>query len=58
MNGETGQPAAWRDPKPVIDEMVRRIVDRFAPERIILFGSHARGGRGRTATVLVDGIDF
>ncbi len=26
-----------------IDEMVRRIVDRFDPERIILFGSHASG---------------
>ncbi|MGH7341886.1 MAG: nucleotidyltransferase domain-containing protein [Candidatus Rokuibacteriota bacterium] len=26
-----------------IDEMVRRIVERFDPERIILFGSHARG---------------
>jgi predicted nucleotidyltransferase len=27
----------------IIGEMVRRIVDRFSPERIILFGSHARG---------------
>jgi len=26
-----------------IDEMVSRIVERFDPERIILFGSHARG---------------
>jgi predicted nucleotidyltransferase len=26
-----------------IDEMVRRIVARFAPDRIILFGSHACG---------------
>jgi predicted nucleotidyltransferase len=26
-----------------IDEMVRRIAERFAPDRIILFGSHARG---------------
>ncbi len=26
-----------------IDEIVRRIVGRFDPERIILFGSHARG---------------
>jgi len=26
-----------------ITEMVRRIVDRFHPEKIILFGSHARG---------------
>lgn len=26
----------------LIEEMVRRIVERFSPERIILFGSHAR----------------
>jgi predicted nucleotidyltransferase len=26
-----------------IDLMVRRIVERFHPDRIILFGSHARG---------------
>jgi len=26
----------------IIEEMVRRIVGRFSPERIILFGSHAR----------------
>jgi predicted nucleotidyltransferase len=29
-----------------IREMVRRIVDGFRPERIILFGSHARGTAG------------
>ncbi len=27
----------------LIDELVRRIVDRFAPEKVILFGSHGRG---------------
>src|SRR5438477_13053447 len=27
----------------VIGEMVRRIVERFHPEKIMLFGSHARG---------------
>lgn len=27
----------------VIEEMVRRVVERFAPERIILFGSRATG---------------
>ena len=27
----------------VLDEIVSRIVKRFHPERIILFGSHARG---------------
>ena len=26
-----------------LGEMVRRIVERFDPERIVLFGSHARG---------------
>lgn len=28
---------------PVVDEMVRRLVARLAPERIYLFGSRARG---------------
>lgn len=32
-----------RSVEEAIDEMVRRIVERFDPERIILFGSHARG---------------
>ena len=27
----------------VLDEMVRRIAERFSPDKIILFGSHARG---------------
>ena len=27
-----------------LDEMVQRIVGRFHPDRIILFGSHAKGG--------------
>jgi len=30
----------------IIDEMVRRIVERYDPEKIILFGSHARGTGG------------
>jgi len=34
-----------------IDEMVRRIVDRFDPERVILFGSHARGSAGPDSDV-------
>jgi hypothetical protein len=29
----------------VLDEMVRRIAEGFKPQRIILFGSHARGLR-------------
>nr|VFK50632.1 MAG: Nucleotidyltransferase domain-containing protein [Candidatus Kentron sp. TC] len=28
---------------PWLDDMVHRIVDGFHPDRIILFGSHARG---------------
>src|SRR5574341_2519275 len=32
-----------KDVKALIGQMVRRIVERFDPERIILFGSHARG---------------
>jgi uncharacterized protein len=32
--------------KKQIEEMVRRIVAKFDPEKIILFGSHARGEAG------------
>jgi uncharacterized protein len=39
------------DVEAAIDEMVRRIVDQFAPERIILFGSHARGDAGPDSDV-------
>lgn len=35
----------------LIDEMVTRIRERFAPEKIILFGSHARGTAGRDSDV-------
>jgi predicted nucleotidyltransferase len=34
-----------------IEEIVRRIVERFDPERIILFGSHARGTAGPDSDV-------
>lgn len=34
-----------------IHEMVRRIVERFQPERIVLFGSHARGTAGSDSDV-------
>lgn len=37
--------------KYVIDEMVLRIVERFDPERIILFGSAARGDATRDSDV-------
>jgi len=32
--------------KDKIEEMIRRIVAKFDPEKIILFGSHARGEAG------------
>ncbi len=34
-----------------ITEMVRRIVMRFSPDKIILFGSHARGQAGPDSDV-------
>ena len=34
-----------------IAEMVRRIVSRFNPDKIILFGSHARGKAGSDSDV-------
>jgi predicted nucleotidyltransferase len=34
-----------------IERMARRIVQQFAPERIILFGSHARGNAGPQSDV-------
>ena len=35
----------------MIQEMVRRIVVQFAPEKIVLFGSHARGNAGPDSDV-------
>ena len=37
--------------QPIIDRMVRRIVRQFRPEKIILFGSHARGEAGPDSDV-------
>src|SRR5271170_3951828 len=34
-----------------IDRMVKRIVKKFRPEKIILFGSHARGDAGPDSDV-------
>lgn len=34
-----------------IDRMVKRIVKKFHPERVILFGSHARGDAGPDSDV-------
>jgi predicted nucleotidyltransferase len=46
----------WTPPTPAeveekIQEMVRRIVEGFDPERIILFGSRARGDAGPDSDV-------
>lgn len=35
----------------IIDQIVQRIVDRFDPERVILFGSAARGNAGPDSDV-------
>lgn len=35
----------------MIEKMVRRIVRKFRPEKIILFGSHARGDAGPDSDV-------
>ena len=40
-----------RDIKRTLDKMVKRIVKRFAPEKVILFGSHARGQAGPDSDV-------
>ena len=34
------------NPQEIIQEAVRRIVEKFQPERIVLFGSHAAGTAG------------
>ena len=53
-----------RKPKPMtpraaIDRMVKRIVARFRPERVILFGSQARGDSGPDSDVdLLVVLDF
>lgn len=43
--------AKERDRKKMISEMVNRIVEHFDPEKIILFGSHARGEAGPDSDV-------
>jgi predicted nucleotidyltransferase len=37
--------------REAIDRMVRRIVEGFRPQRVILFGSHARGDAGPDSDV-------
>ena len=43
--------AKERNRRKMIDEMVNRIVEHFDPEKIILFGSHARGEAGPESDV-------
>jgi len=43
--------ARTADMQLVIDRMTRRIVRRFHPEKVILFGSHARGAAGPDSDV-------
>jgi predicted nucleotidyltransferase len=40
-----------RDRRKMIREMVNRIVEHFDPDKIILFGSHARGEAGPDSDV-------
>ena len=43
----------------LIDRMVKRILKRFQPEQVILFGSHARGEAGPDSDVdLLVVMDF
>ncbi len=45
--------------KAQIDRMVKRIVKRFAPDQIILFGSQARGDAGADSDIdLLVVMDF
>ena len=39
------------DSATAISTMIERIVEGFAPERIILFGSHARGNASRWSDI-------
>ena len=48
-----GTPAAKSDTvlDTAVDAAVQRIVSRFAPQRIVLFGSRARGETGRDSDI-------
>jgi predicted nucleotidyltransferase len=45
-----------RATRSAIKAMVRLIADRFQPERVILFGSHARGDAGPDSDVDLLGV--
>jgi predicted nucleotidyltransferase len=42
----TASGASTKSLPPVLTEIVRRLVNAYEPERIYLFGSHARGEEG------------
>jgi uncharacterized protein len=49
----------WTATRADIDRMVKRIVKKFRPERVILFGSQARGEAGPDSDVdLLVVMDF
>jgi uncharacterized protein len=45
------RPMKIKNPQEIIGKMVRKIVRKFRPEKIILFGSHARGDSGPDSDV-------
>jgi predicted nucleotidyltransferase len=45
------KPAIQKITQPLIRRMVKRIMQRFDPEQVILFGSHARGDAGPDSDV-------
>lgn len=51
MSSGQGQSEGSSNVEQWIDEMVERIVDRFHPLRVILFGSRGRGDAGRESDV-------
>jgi predicted nucleotidyltransferase len=44
--GQLAMEAALTEQDPVLDEIVRRLIEAYQPERIYLFGSRARGDVG------------
>ena len=48
---QTSSPMTKKQIQKTIDRMVQRIVKRFHPDRVILFGSHARGTAGPDSDV-------
>ena len=53
------RPVEPEEIEAAIDEMVRRVVEQFDPQMIVLFGSHARGDAGPDSDVdLLVVMDF